>query len=298
MKRFAILMLLACGFLQAENPATSAKQPEEAKKTGTDFIRYEEGDKSDHLQTAVVSYESPKKVRVDLVGAIHIADKSYFDALNLRFKSYDAVLYELVGPAFSERAKAQEKPSADQQRLAWVGQLQAKMKEVLKLHGQLDCIDYNAKNFVHADMDTSQFTESQEEKNESFLTLYLKAVLAQKDAQAKSGVDSDAAGLMMLLKLLTSKDSSTGLKRMIAEQFDTVEDIMAGVESGNGTTLVGERNRVALEVMDKQVAAGKKHLAIFYGAAHLGDMEERLLKQGFKRVKVEWLTAWDLPHEE
>lgn len=298
MKRSTILLLLACGFLHAENPATSAKQPEEAKKTETDFIRYEEGDKSDHLQTAVVSYESPQKVRVDLVGAIHIADKSYFDALNLRFKSYDAVLYELVGPAFSERAKAQEKPSADQQRLAWVGQLQAKMKEVLKLHGQLDCIDYNARNFVHADMDTSQFTESQEEKNESFLTLYLKAVLAQKDAQAKSGVDSDSAGLMMLLKLLTSKDSSTGLKRMIAEQFDTVEDIMAGVESGNGTTLVGERNRVALEVMDKQIAAGKKHLAIFYGAAHLGDMEERLLKKGFKRVKVEWLTAWDLPHEE
>jgi hypothetical protein len=103
--------------------------------------------------------------------------------------------------------------------------------------------------------------------------------------------------MVMLLKILTMKDSSTELKRMIAREFDSVEEIMAGVESGDGTVLVGERNRVALEVMDQQIAAGKKRLAIFYGAAHLADMEERLLKKGFKRTKIDWLKAWDLPHE-
>lgn len=262
----------------------------------TDFIRFVEEEESDSLQTAVVTYESPAKVRVDLVGAIHIADKAYFDALNERFKSYDAVLYELVGPSMEER---EEKPAAkDGQNLAWVGQLQTMMKTTLKLHGQLEGIDYQAKNFVHADMNLQQFTKTQETKKESFLTLYLRAAQAQKSANDKKGVDSDAAGLVMLLKLLTSKDSSTGLKRMIAEQFDSVEDIMAGVESGGGTVLVGERNRVALEVMDQQIAAGKKRLAIFYGAAHLADMEERLLKKGFKPVKTEWLKAWNLPHGE
>ncbi|MBE2287471.1 MAG: hypothetical protein IAE77_28710 [Prosthecobacter sp.] len=299
MKRLPALLLFTCGLWAADPqaPATApVSPPQAAAGESTDFIRFEPGETSDHLQTAIVSYESPQKVRVDLVGAIHIADKVYFDSLNTRFKAYDAVLYELVGPAFTERGKA---PAANSQhKLAWVGQLQAKMKETLKLHGQLESIDYQAKNFVHADMGAEQFTDSQEQKNESFLTLYLKAALAQKDANAKSGMDSDAAGLIMLLKLLTAKDTSTGLKRMIAQQFDTVEDIMAGVESGQGTALLGERNRVALEVMDKQIAAGKKNLAIFYGAAHLGDMEERLLKKGFKRTKVEWITAWDLPHEE
>ncbi|MDP1589207.1 MAG: hypothetical protein Q8M07_15765, partial [Prosthecobacter sp.] len=227
---------------------------------------------------------------------IHIADKAYFDALNARFKGYDAVLYELVGPSMEDRGK--EPPSKDGQNLAWVGQMQAMMKDALKLHGQLEGIDYQAKNFVHADMNMKQFTQTQETKKESFLTLYLKAVQAQKEANAKKGLDSDTAGLVMLLKVFTAKDSSTGLKRMIAQEFDSVEDIMAGVESGDGTVLVGERNRVALEVMDKQIAAGKKRLAIFYGAAHLADMEERLLKKGFKRTKIEWLKAWNLPHEE
>lgn len=263
----------------------------------TDFIRYVEEEESDSLQTAVVTYESPQKVRVDLVGAIHIADKAYFDGLNERFKGYDAVLYELVGQPMDQRGK-KESPKDDAQNLAWVGQLQAMMKNTLKLHGQLEGIDYKAKNFVHADMNMKQFMKTQEVKKESFLTLYLRAAQAQKTANDEKGVDSDAAGLVMLLKLLTSKDSSTGLKRMIAEQFDSVEGIMAGVEEGGGTVLVGERNRVALEVMDKEIAAGKKLLAIFYGAAHLADIEQRMLKRGFKRVKTQWLKAWDLPHDE
>ena len=265
-----------------------------AAEEPTNFIRFIEEEKSDSLQTAVVSYESTQKAKVDLVGAIHIADKSYFEALNVRFKNYDAVLYELVGPSFEDRNKPEVKQQAA--KLQWVGQLQTMMRDTLKLHGQLEGIDYNAKNFVHADMDMSQFTQTQTQKQESFLSLYLKASQAQKDVNEKRGVNSDAAGMVMLLKIFTMKDSSTELKRMIAQEFDSVEDIMAGMETGGGTVLVGERNKVALQVMDKEISAGKKHLAIFYGAAHLGDMEERLFKKGFKRTNVEWLKAWDLPH--
>ncbi|MCB1276393.1 hypothetical protein [Prosthecobacter sp.] len=278
-------------------PATLAFAMLHAGEESTDFIRFVEGDEGDSLQTAVVSYESPQKAKVDLVGAIHIADKAYFDALNVRFKSYDAVLYELVGPSIKERSKEEPKPES-QQKLQWVGQLQTIMRDTLKLHGQLEGIDYTARNFVHADMDMSQFTQTQGQKQESFLTLYLKAVQAQKSINAERGVNSDAAGMVLLLKILTMKDSSTELKRMLASEFDSVEDIMAGIESGDGTVLIGERNKFALEIMDQQLAAGKKHIAIFYGAAHLADMEARLLKKGFNRTKVEWLKAWDLPHEK
>lgn len=284
MRRFLLLhAILASAWLPA------AEKP-------SDFIRFVEDANGDSLQTAVVSYESPQKARVDLVGAIHIADKGYFDALNIRFKEYDAVLYELVGPSIENRAKPEVVNGG--QKLHWVGKLQALMKNALNLHGQLEGIDYKAGNFVHADMSMSQFTKTQDKKQESFLTLYLKAMQAQKEANEKRGDNPDATGMVMLLKILTMKNSSLELKRMIAREFDSVEDIMAGVEAGDGTVLVGERNRVALEVLDKQITTGKKHLAIFYGAAHLADMEARLLKRGFKRVKNEWLKAWDLPYEK
>jgi hypothetical protein len=287
MKRLLLLLLL---------PATLAVAVPPAAGEPTKFIRFVEEEQGDSLQTAVASYESPQKVQVDLIGAVHIADQAYFAALNQRFKSYDAVLYELVGPSFAERSQPAAKKAAE--KLQWVGQLQAMMRDALKLHGQLEGIDYTAKNFVHADMDMTQFAQTQTQKQESFLSLYLRASQAQQEANEKRGVNSDAAGLVMLLKILTMKDSSTELKRMIGQEFDSVEDIMAGMETGGGTVLVGERNKVALQVLDQQIAAGKKHLAIFYGAAHLGDMEARLLKKGYKRTKVEWLKAWDLPHAQ
>jgi hypothetical protein len=50
--------------------------------------------------------------------------------------------------------------------------------------------------------------------------------------------------------------------------------------------------------MNREIAAGHKKLGVFYGAAHFPDMEKRLLEAGFKRVKQDWLTAWDIPKKE
>ncbi len=179
-------------------------------------------------------------------------------------------------------------------RLQWLGHLQENMRSTLALESQLKLIDYKAKNFVHADMSLEGFFDTQEQKRESFLTLWLRAVAAQSAASASG---RPQPGLVRVLEILVSKDkdSSTELKRLLGEQFDTVEDLMGGIEADGGTVIIGERNRHALEVMDKEITAGKKKLAIFYGAAHLPDMEARLLKKGFKLTKTEWLKAWDLP---
>ena len=290
MKLLAVLF----GCLPLSGMVGAAQPP----KAATDYVRFVEGEEGDSLETAIVRFESPQKVIVDLVGAIHIADKNYYDALNVRFRSYDAVLYELVGPPMSERTKEQMKPGGGSGSLQWVGTMQTFMRDTLKLHGQLEGIDYAAKNFVHADMTSSQFHDTREKKQESFLKLYLKLWQAQQAAAGDDAeADSEAAALATLFRILMSKDGSLELKRGMASQFDEVEKLMSGVEEGEGTVIVGERNRVAFEVLDKQLAAGKKRLAIFYGAAHLTDMEQRLLKRGFKRTTTEWLKAWWMPYE-
>jgi hypothetical protein len=59
--------------------------------------------------------------------------------------------------------------------------------------------------------------------------------------------------------------------------------------------LVVDRNKAALRVFQTELAKGKKRIAIFYGAAHMEDFEQRLTSQfGLKRQRDEWLTAWDL----
>jgi hypothetical protein len=107
----------------------------------------------------------------------------------------------------------------------------------------------------------------------------------------------NSPGLLKILEILCRPDSPTELKRLIGRMFDQVEKIMAGMETEQGSVIVTERNKVALEVLKKEIAQGYNHLGIFYGAAHLPDMEKRLMEMGFRREKVEWLTAWDLPPE-
>ena len=46
---------------------------------------------------------------------------------------------------------------------------------------------------------------------------------------------------------------------------------------------------------EKMTANKKKNLAIFYGVAHLKDMDKRLTQDmGFKRTNMDYRVAWDL----
>jgi hypothetical protein len=112
---------------------------------------------------------------------------------------------------------------------------------------------------------------------------------------AQQGKSSDAELLMALF----AKDRPFRLKRAMASQFENLEAQMAVIEGKDGSTIISERNKKALEVLKKEIAAGKKNLGIFYGAGHLPDMEERLLKDfGLKRDSETWLTAWTMERAE
>src|SRR5690349_13867624 len=75
-----------------------------------DYLRYSEDPVSARLEVAIRRFSLPSGQTVDLVGAVHIADAPYYQELNRRFATYDAVLFELVGdPRHLTRAP----PSAD-----------------------------------------------------------------------------------------------------------------------------------------------------------------------------------------
>jgi hypothetical protein len=104
--------------------------------------------------------------------------------------------------------------------------------------------------------------------------------------------------LAKILEILCRKDSAPELKRLVGREFDQVERLMEGIESAGGTVIIGERNRLALQVLETEVAKGKRKIGIFYGAAHMPDMEHKLEEKGFIRKATDWLTAWDLPPEQ
>ena len=208
-------------------------------------------------------------VRVDLVAAVHIADKSYYQELNKRFAGYDAVLYELVAPEGTRIPKGGRK---DKRAGNMLSAVQLGMKDLLKLEFQLDQVDYTRKNLVHADLSPEQFVKSMRDRKEGFTDIFARLLAYALAKQAQGG----DGGEMQLLMALFDKNRSLALKRAMADQFQEMEGMTAVFEGPKGSTLIGERNKRALEVLKKQLAAGKKKIAIFYGAGHMADMEKRL----------------------
>src|SRR5579872_4209827 len=92
-----LCLALAGPVLAADPPKDEPKK----KPEPTTFLRVKR-DKKDTpiaLETAIVRYV-PKSgeggVTVDLIGAVHVGDQAYYDALNKQMEQYDVLLYELV----------------------------------------------------------------------------------------------------------------------------------------------------------------------------------------------------------
>lgn len=292
-KRFAsVRVIVALSLLLAGVAQAQRVQPEPK------FLRFvPDKNGGGVLQTSIVTYQNAAGKRVDLIGAVHIADQRYFQDLNKTFEDYDSLLYELVKPkdVVPGRGGVAAVRGKGERPLEWVGMIQEMLKSALDLSFQLDEIDYTKRNMVHADLDTETFMQMQADRGESFLMLMIQQMIHEMGrADAGANVNGmDVAGLIMALQ---APDSARQLKLVLARQFNQMEDMMSGFGGPNGTVIVTERNRAALTMLRKRLEAGDKKIGVFYGAAHLKEMEKDLTGlMGFKQVgEPKWLTAWDM----
>jgi hypothetical protein len=274
------------------------------QKIGDDWVRLRYDDKGNQLlamQTAIVRYRpvaaggengrnaSDRDVTIDLVAAVHVGDLSYYRDLNRRFEKYDAVLYELIAAEGTvvERGRGTSNVHP-------VGALQNGMKSMLALEHQLEQVDYTKKNFVHADMSPDQFVEAMQNRNEGFLEMYMRLLGHSIAVQSDKAAKGESPEVEMLAAFF-SNDRPRRLKQALAKQLAETESMLVSFGGEDGSVLITDRNQAALKVLKKQLAEGKKRLAVFYGAGHLPDMNRRLREDfGLAPVEITWLTAWDL----
>ena len=290
--------------------APKAAEGEAADSDGYDkeWVQIEENEESKpvSLQTAIGRYtyaEGPLKnnIFVDLIGAIHIGDKSYYADLNKRFDQYDALLYELVAPEGTVIQRGARSRSDNP-----LAAMQNGMKDMLDLEHQLEEIDYTKRNFVHADMSFDELLASMKTRDESVAKLYFRLMGQAIGEQTKSQAKGKSAEMDMLFALMSSgKDRSRKLKIAMAGQMTEMEGLLTSFGGEKGTSLIHERNRVALEVLEKQIDQAKSNrlfertFGVFYGAGHLADMDRRLRDDfGLVQVSKEWLNAWDMTDQE
>ncbi len=278
--------------------AASQDQPFEPDAEFEHFmrIRYNSKRQPVALETSVTRYvttnDQGQRVTVDLIGAVHIGEKSYYEALNKQFENYDPLLYELVAPEGTVIPKG-GRSETEGTGLNPIAAMQVGMQSMLGLQFQLDHIDYTKDNFRHADMSPEEFGESMKNNEESIMKMVFKAMgrgMAQSGASGMSDFD--------LLLIAFADDREMKMRQLFAQQIEEMEGGMSIFEGKDGSTIIDHRNAKVMEILRSELIAGKTKIAIFYGAGHLPDMQRRLTSDfHMTRAGQFWLTAWRLTRD-
>ncbi|KAJ4910755.1 hypothetical protein Rs2_05376 [Raphanus sativus] len=275
---------------------------------------------SSELQTAIVSYKKRFPwillnpfLQVDLVSTIHIADKEYFTALQKELEPYDSILYEMVTSKESLEnrrntiAAKRLKTSRRSRGFSILGFIQRQMARVLTLDFQLDCLDYEAKNWYHADLDFETFTLLQKEKGESFYSFARDMTIRSTKAMIQpalvtEGLDTWRSKLLWVsrtedypeLEALSRLDFGAAMKVFLAKRL-TSELTQGTSDIEEKSVIIGERNKAATEALKRAIEQGHKRVAILYGGGHMPDLGRRL-REEFDLVpsEVRWVTAWSI----
>ncbi len=259
------LLLLQAAFLaSAQTPVTPVppqSAPSAPAKPASEYLRFTEVPRTevagtdvpdtpgpgaalptsaepDRLQTAVTRFEKDGTT-VDLVGVVHLADAAYFKTLNERLKTYDAVLYEMVGGPHrpdktTSDADAAPAAGAVAEEVGSVRQLQQLAKAFFGLEYQLDGIDYAAPNFVHADVGWLEMETLMKARNETLMTLFTRAMSLPEDSALPGIPADDAAAEAMMRRLFSAvvTGDSAGLKRTLAPFLSEAEHLIAQTRGG------------------------------------------------------------------
>lgn len=285
------------GSVETDSVADPQPQEEDSKqidesKLYTEHmrIRRDRKGRAVAMDTAVTRFElkddEGNRILVDLIGAVHIGEKEYYQALNDRFEQYDAMLYELVAPEGTVIPKG----GGGRDITNPVAAMQVGMMSGLDLTFQLEEVDYTKDNFVHADMTPEEFAESWTENNESIGRIFLKSI-GQSMAMQQNGGPSN----LSVISAMLSDNPTMAMRRLAAEQMANMDAGMAVFEGDNGSTIIDHRNAKVIEVLNRELDKGTKKIAIFYGAGHLNDLQRRLESElKMKRGGKTWMEAWKL----
>ncbi len=279
-----LLLVPACGREgNSVGKGGGGSVPEEASFARWVPLGKDEG----RFETAIARFEDAKGRVVDLIGAVHIGERAYYEELNRRFRGYEVLLYELV-------SATGRIPDPKLRSGNLLSMLQTFLGEVLDLSFQLDVIDYGAENFVHADLDPKALASRMSALGpRDFLKVFFRSLAV--GVKARKHAREDQVLVFQAMFSLFGRSRARQLRLLLGKQLLRFDEMLyaQGGKNGRDWPLIGSRNAAAFEVLDTELAKGRRKLGIFYGVAHLPDMSTRLEKRGFRFLASDWVTAWE-----
>ena len=174
--------------------------------------------------------------------------------------------------------------------------IQAELAKALGLAFQLDGIDYDRPNFRCSDMSMDQLRRAM--KAEGLDMAPFEGSLGGASLPGKIAVFF--LRLMRMLDIFFDGMIADGMKVMLIELFSDnafMEQSFRQFGEGFERVLIEQRNQIVID--DLRVILERERdirsVAIFYGAAHMPDMAERLADQlGYRPHAEEWFTAFEV----
>ncbi len=294
--------------LLALAPALLAETPPSAVPGQLTFLRCQDEGKVASLETLSKEFKSAdgRGPSIWLIGVAHIGTPEYYAALQKKLDAQSTVLYEGVG---EEQLKDGIKPDTK-------NGLQGKFAEALGLVFQLDAIEYQRPNFVSCDLTMAGLEKAIADQGSKSPEAGSKSESGEKPGSADSSAGEekrhgsklpakvDNATFNILMQAMRGEgDLAPKLNGMIAamgstpemretmkltliETFGQAGDLINVAKSASPEirdlfeVLLTERN----ENVIRQIKASLPKLrsgqtiAIFYGAAHMDQIADRLTK--------------------
>jgi len=269
------------------------------------FLRYREADSSGGgLDIAVTEYESSTGgPGVVLIGVVHVADAPYYVAVTEVLEQCDVVLWEGVKPSEATAADWLDEARTQDRDLSG---LQRQLAQWFGFQSQLAAIDYDRPHFVHADMSMEEFVAA---GGDRFLDMTGARPASGAFESRGGGASSrrerlpnevkstwDAVAAFGELALSKPGPLRSLARRMFAETMGSV-DVAGSLDMfpGMSDLILTQRNAVVMEKLEHLLPTTEGRIGIFYGAAHMPELEEELIgRLGYRRVSGRWLRAWAL----
>ncbi len=265
------------------------------------------------LQIASRTLVSPEKQgpSVTLLGVSHLGNKTYYKEIQKKLDRADLVLFEGVG--FGDKV-----PKKNEGRSNAVSEMQLSLARSMGLVFQLEAIRYDRAHFRNSDLSTEALMtrlkggplkagrsgkEGSSEKSQ---------VSGQENKELMEALSGNSFVLNFLGKALSffGKDPKFRalMKLAIVETLGAIEGDVTRLAESSGPdmekfmkVLLEDRNTIVFRDLRK-VLKGKnppKEIVVFYGAAHMPDLEKRLVeKLGFQSKRDDWLVAFGVNPKE
>ncbi len=250
------------------------------------YIRWVAGEDADpdRLATGTSRWRhGPSGDTVLLVGVVHVGEQGYYEQLQRRLDRCDVVLFESVG-----KGDATDEELA---RLDALLRMQLLMRDALGLRFQKDGLDYDRAFWKRADVDFEDLQRSLKAHDTALPT----------DSPLMAGFVKRVAAIASEGKGQRSPVLRARAARLLGPALSQADRIMRQPSlAGLRGAIVEDRNTAALGKLEAELKDGPpgRTVALFYGAAHLPDLEARLDRNAaFTWQGVEWETAWHVPHD-